>query len=569
LQGGRVIRSEAGSGGHLRASSASPCEGIVTLGDRPAPGTRPHYSRAEMNGMLDYATEDDDAVHVNPSSTGKTELVVSCPDKSGLGLRLARIIFDFGLLIDRGDFSTDGKWCYVVLRVQPDTDTNRGSSAGVSPGTHGNSKGAWGRSPEVASLHAAACSSPDVPPSGCTPDHLPRTLCDSTRHQHGASSAAIPSVHANQSRRRNSSVSLHSHCSSGSSAHSRSGSMTMQPDAQFWSTLKKRLAAECPPAQPELLAYSVPTWMHRKPPGQYNFRTSTADRLGLLHDLTHTLWKLELNVHSATVTTSPDGRAVDEFIVTDNRNELPNESRIMEIRERIREELQDAMAECEAKQAKVSGLPRELSTSVTEEALTKFDWDRVQDHGATSVSVDNITARCHTMIQVHTRDRKGLLYDCLRALQGTDLRLSYGKITTNQGKCDMDLFIQSESKTSLTEEQLEDSDLVNRIKCAIERPLRVEVRAKGSGPDTRTTLLVSSLVEADGIGRPRMLFDVTMALRRRNVHIFKAALTNHDALNGRKEEVHHFVLTDQHGNAILDKAECESMEKGVLAYLVH
>eukprot|EP00958_Prasinococcus_capsulatus_P008888 scaffold874_cov380-Prasinococcus_capsulatus_cf.AAC.12 len=61
----------------------------------------------------------------------------------------------------------------------------------------------------------------------------------------------------------------------------------MQPDAQFWSTLKKRLAAECPPAQPELLAYSVPTWMHRKPPGQYNFRTSTADRLGLLHGTPH------------------------------------------------------------------------------------------------------------------------------------------------------------------------------------------------------------------------------------------------------------------------------------------
>ena len=65
-------------------------------------------------------------------------------------------------------------------------------------------------------------------------------------------------------------------------------------------------------------------------------------------DITHTLWKLELNVHSAKVTTSPDGRAVDLFVVTDNRNELPQEARVEEIRSRIREELDDPGAECSA-----------------------------------------------------------------------------------------------------------------------------------------------------------------------------------------------------------------------------
>ncbi|PIN01604.1 [Protein-PII] uridylyltransferase [Handroanthus impetiginosus] len=46
-----------------------------------------------------------------------TVITVNCPDKTGLGCDLCRIILLFGLSIARGDFSTDGKWCYVVFWV--------------------------------------------------------------------------------------------------------------------------------------------------------------------------------------------------------------------------------------------------------------------------------------------------------------------------------------------------------------------------------------------------------------------------------------------------------------------
>ncbi|GMN52898.1 hypothetical protein TIFTF001_022036 [Ficus carica] len=52
-----------------------------------------------------------------------TVITVNCPDKTGLGCDLCRIILLFGLNICRGDASTDGKWCYVVFWVVGKTNT--------------------------------------------------------------------------------------------------------------------------------------------------------------------------------------------------------------------------------------------------------------------------------------------------------------------------------------------------------------------------------------------------------------------------------------------------------------
>uniref|UniRef100_A0A5B7ALT0 ACT domain-containing protein ACR n=1 Tax=Davidia involucrata TaxID=16924 RepID=A0A5B7ALT0_DAVIN len=46
-----------------------------------------------------------------------TVITVNCPDKTGLGCDLCRIILLFGLSITRGDVQTDGKWCYLVFWV--------------------------------------------------------------------------------------------------------------------------------------------------------------------------------------------------------------------------------------------------------------------------------------------------------------------------------------------------------------------------------------------------------------------------------------------------------------------
>ncbi|KAG5255288.1 ACT domain-containing protein [Salix suchowensis] len=71
---------------------------------------------------------DDDVVIIRQSEKeGEPSVItVNCPDKTGLGCDLCRIILFFGLSIVRGDVSTDGKWCYLVFWVVGKSTTRWG-----------------------------------------------------------------------------------------------------------------------------------------------------------------------------------------------------------------------------------------------------------------------------------------------------------------------------------------------------------------------------------------------------------------------------------------------------------
>ena len=58
------------------------------------------------------------------------EFRVTCPDKTGLGADICRVVFEFGLVVTRGDFTTDGVWALVLLTVRAgalDRGANHGS----------------------------------------------------------------------------------------------------------------------------------------------------------------------------------------------------------------------------------------------------------------------------------------------------------------------------------------------------------------------------------------------------------------------------------------------------------
>ncbi|KAF5773196.1 putative [Protein-PII] uridylyltransferase [Helianthus annuus] len=61
----------------------------------------------------------EDVVIITPNQKQDeaTVITINCPDKTGLGCDLCRIILFFGLSIVRGDVSTDGKWCFIVFWV--------------------------------------------------------------------------------------------------------------------------------------------------------------------------------------------------------------------------------------------------------------------------------------------------------------------------------------------------------------------------------------------------------------------------------------------------------------------
>ncbi|KAL6128255.1 hypothetical protein ACLB2K_071611 [Fragaria x ananassa] len=62
---------------------------------------------------------DDDVVIIQQGKSpgDPTVVTVNCPDEAGLGCDLCRTVLQFGLCISKGDFTTDGRWCYIVLWV--------------------------------------------------------------------------------------------------------------------------------------------------------------------------------------------------------------------------------------------------------------------------------------------------------------------------------------------------------------------------------------------------------------------------------------------------------------------
>ncbi|KAL4556863.1 hypothetical protein LXL04_035028 [Taraxacum kok-saghyz] len=77
----------------------------------------PPFDQESGRERMRMSWEDVVLIEERKSSDEATVVTVNCPDKAGLGCDLVRNILEFGLYVTRGDFSTDGKWCYVVLWV--------------------------------------------------------------------------------------------------------------------------------------------------------------------------------------------------------------------------------------------------------------------------------------------------------------------------------------------------------------------------------------------------------------------------------------------------------------------
>jgi len=186
-------------------------------------------------------------------------------------------------------------------------------------------------------------------------------------------------------------------------------------------------------------------------------------------------------VHRAHVSTSPSDFAVDLFYVTDMRNELPQPERFKAVQDHVTAALQDPSSRislhpapvtncrcvaaipcdgtiCGGRRAELEGVPGgplagppvadaraagEVPTPAAGAALNNAaaaaaaaieaqeDVDETgcpQGYYEAVVSVDNLTSRAHTVLQVRTHDRKGLLYDSLRATKDLKVNVSYGKV---------------------------------------------------------------------------------------------------------------------------------------------
>ncbi|XP_061345762.1 ACT domain-containing protein ACR10 [Gastrolobium bilobum] len=389
-----------------------------------------------------------------------TVITVNCPDKTGLGCDLCRIILFFGLSIVRGDVSTDGKWCYIVFWVVGKQKTR-------------------------------------------------------------------------------------------------------------WSLLKKRLIGACPSCSSASgISYYRSDLQPPKPPDVFLLKFCCHDRRGLLHDVTEVLCELELTIKKVKVSTTPDGKVMDLFFITDTRELLHTKKRRDDTIEQLTAILEDALIsidielvgpEITACSQASSFLPNEITEDVFDLELPDSVRSGTYTSDSVSIAMDNLLSPAHTLVQIMCQDHKGLLYDIMRTLKDYNIQISYGRFTTKpRGKCELDLFIMQADGKKIVDASKQES-LYSRLRMELLRPLRVAVVSRG--PDTE--LLVANPVELSGKGRPLVFHDITLALKMLGTGIFSAEIGRH-VIRDREWEVYRVLLDEGESLSV----PWNKIEKGVWKMLM-
>lgn len=95
------------------------------------------------------------------------------------------------------------------------------------------------------------------------------------------------------------------------------------------------------------------------------------------------------------------------------------------------------------------------------------------------------------------------------------IQIAYGRFSLiSKGYRDLDLFVLKDGKKLVDLEK--QTAVCSRLKVEMLHPLRVIIANRG--PDTE--LLIANPVELTGQGRPRVFYDVTLALKTLGICIF-------------------------------------------------
>ncbi|XP_042435792.1 ACT domain-containing protein ACR10-like isoform X2 [Zingiber officinale] len=322
--------------------------------------------------------------------------------------------------------------------------------------------------------------------------------------------------------------------------------------ATRWDLLKRRLVEACPHASSllgiEIYNFSRHTTDQR--PQVFLLKFSCYDRMGLLHDVTEVLCELELTIWRVKVSTTPDGRVFDMFLLTDTRELLHTKNRQEETCTHLRAVLGDSMCTCDIDMASEEiaaclQASASLPPSMTEDMLTQETQDEAYNPVASSsplsVSVDNSLSQAHSLVQIQCHDHKGLLYDIMRTLKDYNMQISYGRFdAAENGNCNIDLFVVQNDGKKIVDQNKQDA-LCSRLRMELSSPLHITLVSRG--PDVE--LLVVNPVELCGKGRPLVFYDITHALKMLEIRIFLAEIGRH-VVGDREWEVYRVRLGDDH-----------------------
>ncbi|GMJ08972.1 ACT domain repeats 9 [Hibiscus trionum] len=336
-----------------------------------------------------------------------------------------------------------------------------------------------------------------------------------------------------------------------------------------WPSLKNRLQSLCPSCSVTFYLNDQPSHSAASP--VYLLKFFCLDRKGLLNDVTQVLTELEFAIQKVKVTTTPDGRVLDLFFIIDNMELLHTKERQNDLCKQFDAVLGESCISCELKlagpeydcQHAISSLSPavaeelfrfELSDKETRLQALSSDMTKLKN---ANVVIDNSLSPAHTLLQIHCVDHKGLFYDVLRTLKDCNIKIAYGRFSSNSnGYRDLDLFIQQKDGRKFVDPEMQNG-LCSCLKVEMLHPLRVVIANRG--PDTE--LLVANPVELSGKGRPRVFYDVTLALKALGICIFSAEIGRYSS-SDREWEVYRLLLDENCGfqlssmsarNQIVDK----------------
>ncbi|CAK0784176.1 hypothetical protein CVIRNUC_007379 [Coccomyxa viridis] len=481
--------------------------------------------------------DEEEVVSVKPYQGGHEErdreVRISCPDATGLGCDIARLLLDFGLRIMDGDVSTDGRWCFMIFKV---------------------------------------------------------TL-----------------------------------------------GQAMRP---HWALLRRRLEAICPSTHGD---HSMWRYTSRTRDTQHPFllQVTSYDRRGFLHDLMNTLWEADVVVFKAHITTGPGGKVLDMFWIYDNRCELPENHRVLQITELVRDCLQQRDANCTILPAPPETCDQDATATILQRrackdatsvlplrkilsnkrsgksgSLSSAEVTSASDDFGTpetvQVTIDNCTSSNYSVVSIVCKDRKGLIYDLMRTLKDIHVRVAYAKIKVAGDVAETDLFVEEADGRRVKESRMKraqstphamalatrqasvepfgslhghngygalmeeqklknreiEAELMERIRAAVLLPVRIDV--KDVYDETCTELRVTAALDSGGRGRPRVTYDVTAALANMGLYVFMADVymeAQCSAEDTPPQELHRFLVHCPDGGRLESLSQKRAVYDAVRAQL--
>lgn len=315
-----------------------------------------------------------------------------------------------------------------------------------------------------------------------------------------------------------------------------------------WNLVMKRLIEACPSCSSAsgISYYRAELLRPPKTPDVFLLQFCCKDRRGLLHDVTSVLSELELNIKRVKVSTTPDGRVMDLFFITDTRELLHTKKRQEDTYEHLRATIGDDLLCCDIEKfvpevTACSTAPSYLPPEITGEGSSFETHDNytcshvMMKHP--SIAIDNSLSPSHTLVQILCEDHVGLLYDIMRTFKDYNIQISYGRGSVKQTReCEIDLFIMQADGKKILDPNKQNA-FRTRLQQELSRPLRVAVVSRG--PDTE--LLVANPVELSGKGRPLVFYNITLALKMLDICIFTAEV-GRQVIDNKEWEVYKVLL---------------------------